>query len=104
MLDATIGDTVTLSDTHLNDAYVRGQDTAMTEFDHGAAAGREAPLSGEWADELTPATLHAAVLGHFADDTDEGRDHVTQLADEFERGYDDTWTTTIPAIRGDDDE
>ena len=46
---------------------------------------RDAPLSGEWADETTPRDVCTYALGRFP--TDDDADTLAELCDAFEEGY-----------------
>lgn len=67
-----------------------GMHTAETEIMFGAGVGREAPLSGEWADSLSERDLFILVMHRDV----AGEDDLvlmTNLAENFEAGYHARW-------------
>lgn len=76
-------------------AHQLGTEYALQERAGGATQAQDAPLSGEWADGMTPKTI-AGNVGYYPsyDDMEDGED-LTELADAWERGYIDTWTHSI---------
>lgn len=67
--------------TELGGAYARA------EQQNGVTEPREAPLSGEWADDPTPREI-ARNAGYFEDDDPE---IIDEIATAWENGYFDTW-------------
>ena len=60
---------------------------ARAEQQNGATEPREAPLSGEWADDPTPRDV-ARNAGYFEDDDPE---IIDEIATAWENGYFDAW-------------
>lgn len=48
---------------------------------------RDAPLSGEWADDVSPRDVFAYALGRFPSDSDDDAAMLDALCDAFESGY-----------------
>lgn len=71
-------------------AHKAGTEYALQERANGATEPREAPLSGEWADDPTPWRI-AVDVGFQGEDDENGWDAVSELADAWERGYFDVW-------------
>lgn len=69
-----------------DDAAELGSQQALAEIRNGAEEPRESPLSGEWADEVSPSRIAAAVSYTGTSDS-----AVDELADAWERCYFDTW-------------
>ena len=70
----------------LDTAAEHGGERARIEQQNGAAEPREAPLSGEWADDPTPRDVaHSA--GYFDDDPE----IIDEIATAWENGYFDAW-------------
>lgn len=67
-----------------------GIHTADSEIIFGAAEPREAPLSGEWADDLSPRDLFILVMQRDAV-TEEDYLLIEDLAVSFEAGYFSRW-------------
>lgn len=74
-------------DAILDKAAELGGAYARAEQQNGATEPREAPLSGEWADDPTPREV-ARNAGYFEDDDPEIQD---EIATAWENGYFDTW-------------
>ena len=82
-------------------AHKLGTEYALAQRENGATEAREAPLSGEWADDPTTRTVAAGVGYSAPDDWEPGLDRaqaymayedgVQELADAWERGYFDAW-------------
>ena len=64
-----------------------GAERARIEQQNGATEPREAPLSGEWADDPTPRDV-ARNAGYFEDDDPE---IIDEIATAWENGYFDAW-------------
>lgn len=69
-----------------------GGNTAAAEMAFGAGNPREAPLSGEWAGEVTPASLFVMVMERIAEPGPDF-DLMDSLAESFEAGYFARWST-----------
>lgn len=67
-----------------------GGRVAEAEMQFGAAEPRDAPLSGEWADELTPHDLFIRIMERRAM-TAADLDLMESLAESFEAGYFARW-------------
>jgi hypothetical protein len=77
-------------------AHQHGTEYALQERANGSTGPQEAPLSGEWADGLTPRDV-ARNVGWDPQEMipySEG-DAVDELADAWERGYNDAWAHSI---------
>lgn len=84
-------------------AYALGQEYGRNGLNNGDEL-RAAPLSGEWADDITPRDVFALVVGRPADEDTES-DDVDQFADSWEDGYNSAATTIDDDDdQGDDDE
>jgi hypothetical protein len=70
-------------------AHEAGCQAALAERRYGAEGPREAPLSGEWADDITLDQI-ARNVG-YAPANDGVSTDLDELADAWERGYFDTW-------------
>ena len=70
----------------LDAAAKHGGERARIEQQNGATEPREAPLSGEWADDPTPRDV-ARDAGYGGEDAEE----IDEIADAWENGYFDTW-------------
>ena len=71
----------------LDTATKHGGERARIEQQNGATEPREAPLSGEWADDPTPRDV-ARNAGYFEDDDPES---IDEIATAWENGYFDAW-------------
>lgn len=71
----------------LDTAAELGAAYARAERENGATEAREAPLSGEWADDPTPRDV-ARNAGYFEDDDPE---IIDEIATAWENGYFDAW-------------
>lgn len=71
----------------LDTAAKHGGERARIEQQNGATEAREAPLSGEWADDPTPRDV-ARNAGYFEDDDPEIIDEISTA---WENGYFDAW-------------
>lgn len=78
-------------------AHALGTTKAQAEIADGATNGREAPLSGEWAGDITLDEISRAV-GFTATDifNDELSDALDELGNAWERGYHDVWSHHTP--------
>ena len=68
-------------------AHQHGTEYALAQRANGATEAREAPLSGEWAGDVSPSQI-ARNVGWDPASADSS---VDELADAWERGYFDTW-------------
>ena len=83
-------------------AHRHGTEYAVEERRNGAEQGQESPLSGEWADGMTPRKV-AYNVGYFMAEHEEDYESAeNELADAWERGYFDVWAhCTTPLTYGD---
>ncbi len=82
-------------------AINHGIECALDEIGHDATQPRENPLSGEWADGIVPRDI-AFNVGFKDEDSNFG-EALNELADAWERGYHDTWSTHLSEKTGADD-
>ena len=68
----------------MDTAAKHGGERARIEQQNGATEPREAPLSGEWADDPTPRDV-ARNAGYFDDP------EIDEIATAWENGYFDAW-------------
>ncbi len=71
----------------LDTAATHGTEYALQERANGATEPREAPLSGEWADDPSPRDI-ARNAGYFEDDDPE---IIDEIATAWENCYFDAW-------------
>lgn len=72
-------------------AHQHGTEYALAQRENGATEAREAPLSGEWADDIDWQTVCRNV-GYVPDgESYPGGEDASDLADAWERGYFDAW-------------
>ena len=78
-------------------ASAHGTEYALQEIAGGRTEPRESPLSGEWADDITTSIV-ARNVGYTEpqtpksdDEIGEWQDGVQELADAWERGYNDVF-------------
>jgi hypothetical protein len=87
----------------IDQAVNHGIEYALDEINAGhRTEPQDGPLSGEWADGLTPRMV-AGNVGYLEGLSAHGEtyyDGETQLADAWERGYEDTWRTYLDNIQG----
>lgn len=82
-------------------AHRHGTEYALQERENGATEPRESPLSGEWADDITTGIVARNVgytepqMPKAGAEIGEWQDGVQELADAWERGYNDTWTHSV---------
>lgn len=81
-------------------AATLGTEYALQQIANGVTEPHESPLSGEWADSLTPQDV-ARNVGFLPvpfttpDEDAEYFEAKTELADAWERGYNDAWAHSI---------
>lgn len=81
----------------LHTATNHGIEYALAEIANGNEGPRESPLSGEWADDLTPRMV-AENAGYYEGLSAHGEayyDQETALADAWEDGYRETWANHL---------
>jgi hypothetical protein len=83
------------TDTQFEQATNHGIEYALGEIANGNAEPQDGPLSGEWADGLTPQMV-ARNVGY----TDDDGEAITELADAWEGGYNSAWQSHLDAHRG----
>lgn len=79
-------------------AAENGHEYALQEWTDGRRQRRESPLSGEWADDVTMEQIarNVGYTTHHADTAEELADARDELADAWERGYNDAWSHSLP--------
>ena len=82
-------------------AHAAGAEYALLEAGEGATQAQESPLSGEWADGMTPRKIayNVGFIPTHANpvESQDYQDGEQELADAWERGYFDAWTHSIGA-------
>lgn len=76
-------------------ASAQGAEYAMDEHRNGATQAQESPLSGEWADGMTPGKVARNVGFDRADSLEQYSDGEHELANAWETGYNDAWAHSI---------
>lgn len=77
-----------------DDATNHGIEYALAEIANGNDAPDDSPLSGEWADSMTPRKV-AGNVGYQDTDDQDYAEGETELADAWEMGYEGTWRTHL---------
>ena len=77
-------------------ASAHGTEYALQEITNGRTEPRESPLSGEWADDLTDRDValnvgYAPKTNATIEEMDEYAEARSELADAWERGYNDVY-------------
>lgn len=81
----------------LDRARNHGVEYAAAEIANGNEQPQDSPLSGEWADGMTPRKV-ANNVGYFEDLSAHGEAYLeneSELADAWEMGYQDTWSSHL---------
>jgi len=88
------------TEAQFDQAHQHGTEYALRERENGSTQAQEAPLSGEWADGITPQDVarNVGFLPEPLTTPDEDAEYFeakTELADAWERGYFDAWAHSI---------
>jgi hypothetical protein len=80
-----------MSESIYDKANRLGQEYALDEHAGGATEPQGGPLSGEWADGLLPSDVFFNVMDRGFNPRVDGVHLMSDLADEWEKGYWDRW-------------